>query len=150
MHTMHIWQMFYIRNVFDLSGGLIKVNSTLTKKALVPLSATCKLTVRYFTWMQWHSPVQIERFKNCPLTHQVPTGLLRPRIIGNFQRFFKYSKYGPISKNFFLKVLKSTKFSPPAKKAGRMHRQGASADRKLHSGEKNRHRMSRENYYVSW
>jgi hypothetical protein len=74
------------------------------------------------------------------LTHQVPTGLLRPRIIGNFQRFFKYSKYGPISKIFFLKVPKSTKFSPPAKKAGRMHRQGASADRKRHSGEKNRHR----------
>ena len=84
------------------------------------------------------------------ITHQVPTGLLRPRIIGNFQRFFKYSKYGPISKIFFLKVPKSTKFSPPAKKAGRMHRQGASADRKRHSGEKNRHRMSRENYYVSW
>ncbi len=41
--------MFYIRNVFDLSGGLIMVNSTLTKKALVPLSATCKLKVRYFT-----------------------------------------------------------------------------------------------------
>ncbi len=68
------------------------------------------------------------------LTHQVPTGLLRPRIIGNFQRFFKYSKYGPISKIFFLKVPKSTKFSPSAKKAGRMHRQGASADRKRHSG----------------
>jgi hypothetical protein len=37
------------------------------------------------------------------LTHQVPTGLLRPRIIGNFQRFFKYSKYGPISEIFFFK-----------------------------------------------
>ena len=77
------------------------------------------------------------------LTHQVPTSLLRPRIIGNFQRFFKYSKYGPISEIFFFKVPKSTKFSPPVNKAGQMHRQGASADRKRHSGEKNRHRMPR-------
>jgi hypothetical protein len=76
---------------------------------------------------------KVMRERITSLTHQV-------RIIDNFQRFFKYSKYGPISKIFFFKVPKSTKFSPPAKKAGRMHRQGASADRKRHSGEKNRHR----------
>ncbi len=98
----------------------------------------------------WNSSIQtLCLVLHFPLTHQVPTGLLRPRIIGNFQRFFKYSKYGPISEIFFFKVPKSTKFSPPVKKAGQMHRQGASADRKRHSGEKNRNRMPRENYYVS-
>ncbi len=48
MHTMHICQMYYIRNVFDLSGGLIMVNSTLTRTALEPISTTCKLAVRHF------------------------------------------------------------------------------------------------------
>jgi hypothetical protein len=57
-------------------------------------------------------PLSISPF----LTHQVPTGLLLPRIIGNFQRFFKYSKYGPISKIFFLKFPNLPNFHPPQRK----------------------------------
>jgi hypothetical protein len=47
------------------------------------------------------------------LSHQVPTGLLRPRIIGHFQQFFKYSKYGPIAFIFLFKVPISIHFHPP-------------------------------------
>jgi hypothetical protein len=56
------------------------------------------------------------------LTHQVPTGLFRPGIIGHFQKIFKYSKYGPIALIFFLKDPISINFHPP--KRNQVHCKG--------------------------
>ena len=80
--------------------------------------------------------LQSSHIYNNILTQQVPTGLFRPRIVGHFQRFFKHSKHGPILLIFFLKVPKSTEFSPPQKKAGPPRGPEASADRKHHSVKK--------------
>jgi hypothetical protein len=66
----------------------------------------------------------------------IPTGLFCPGIIGHFQQFFKYSKYGPIAFIFFLQSSHIYKFSPTQKKSGPLQRPGASADRKHHSVKK--------------
>ena len=69
------------------------------------------------------------------ISQQVPSGLFRPGIIGHFQQFFKYSKYGPIAFIFFSNS-HIYKFSSTQKKSGSLQRPGASADRKHHSVKK--------------